>query len=186
VNTSLLGQNTLNTSKPTSKFLQSIEKDIQSSLNDVASALAKSLRIHDFYSGHLLNYCEGYYTPGPIANLTADPSKNVTFCSNHTSFFHFDPAAVIQNELKPGLNISDLKWPSAIQDGIRAVELATKVMFVLYCVGAAAAGGALVGALLGVWASGRLSAVVNLMVALVCSPPILEMLTGVNADGEGL
>ena len=115
----------------------------------------------------LTSFNQGFYTPTPVANLTEQPSKNITFCSNHTALFNFDPAAIIQSELKPGLNLSDLQWPSAIQDGIRAVELGSKIMFVLYCMGAAATGIALVGALIGVFAAGRLSAFVNFMFAIV-------------------
>lgn len=65
------------------------------------------------------------------------------------------------------MNLTELKWPSAIQDTIRVVEVASKAMFVIYCIGAGAAGLALLGALVGVLASGRLSAVVNFMTSMV-------------------
>lgn len=110
---------------------------------------------------------KGYYTPGPIANPTVHPSKNVTKCSNQTAMFHFDPAQAIQNELKTGINLTDLKWPSEIEDGIQAAKLASNVMFVLYCIGIGAVGLALIGALIGVFASGRFPAMVNTMLSFV-------------------
>lgn len=113
---------------------------------------------------------QGYYTPSPVSNPTSHPSKNTTHCSNQSALFHFDPASVIQKELKPGLNLADLKWPSAIKDTIRVVKVATNAMFVIYCIGAAAAGLALIGALVGMFASGRLSAMVNFMTCMVCVP----------------
>ncbi len=163
----MLGQATFNTSKSSSKLLNSIESTIKSDLNKAVSDVAREFNIKDFYSAHILDYCEGYYTPGPVQNLTTTVSENVTHCSNQTTMFHFDPANVIQSELKPGINLTDLKWPSAIQDGIRAIELASKVMFVVYCIGASAVGVALLGAILGIFFSGRLSAVVNVMIATV-------------------
>lgn len=102
-----------------------------------------------------------------MANLTAHPSKNVTNCSNQTATFHFDPAKAIQNELKPGINLTDLKWPSKVQDGIEAVKLASNVMFVLYCIGIASVGFALVGAFVGVLVAGRFVAMVNIMLSFV-------------------
>ena len=167
VNTSMLGQSTFNTSKSSSKILSSIESTIKSDLNKAIGDIAKELNIHDFYSAHVLDYCEGYYSPSPVTNLTSSPSKNVTHCSNQTALFHFDPAAIIQSELKPGVNLTELKWPKAVQDAVRAAELASKVMFVLYCIGVGAVGLALLGAILSLFASGRLSALVNFMVGSV-------------------
>lgn len=167
LNTSMLGQATFNTSKSSSGLINSIQATIQKDLNKAISDIAKRLDIHDFYSAHVLDFCEGFYTPTPVANLTVNPNKNVTKCSNSTAMFHFDPAQIIQDELKPGINLTTLKWPSAIQDAVRTVQLASQVMFVLYCMGAAAVGLAMIGAMISVFASGRLSAVVNFMLASV-------------------
>ncbi|KAI4282344.1 MAG: hypothetical protein L6R38_003024 [Xanthoria sp. 2 TBL-2021] len=161
LNTSMLGRTTLDTSKSSSSLLNSIENSIKGEVNDLIADVAKALNIHDFYSAHLLNYCEGYFTPGPLANKTVDPDKNVTQCSNQTALFHFDPTAAIQKELKPGISLADLRWPSAIKDAVHAVEIASKAMFVLYCVGAAATGPALAGAFLGVLSDGRAAPLIN-------------------------
>lgn len=165
LNTSMLGRTTLDTSKTSSSILKSIKNTVQKDVNEVISDVAKTLGIHDFYSAHILDYCEGYYTPSPFANLTSQPSKNISYCSNQTSFFHFDPAAVIQGELKPGVKLTDLSWPSAIQDGVHAVEDATDVMFVLYSIGATTTGVALIAALVGVRGVWRYSAITCVMLS---------------------
>ncbi|KAF6224820.1 hypothetical protein HO133_010014 [Letharia lupina] len=165
LNTSMLGRTTLDTSKTSSSILKSIKNTVQKDVNEVISDVAKTLGIHDFYSAHILDYCEGYYTPSPFANLTSQPSKNISYCSNQTSFFHFDPAAVIQGELKPGVKLTDLSWPSAIQDGVHAVEDATDVMFVLYSTGATTTGVALIAALIGVRGVWRYSAITCVMLS---------------------
>ncbi|KAL8979098.1 MAG: hypothetical protein Q9205_005484 [Flavoplaca limonia] len=161
LNTSMLGHTTLDTTENSSSLLDSIGNSIKGEVNDLIGDVAKALNIHDFYSAHLLNYCEGYFTPGPVANKTVDPDKNVTQCSNRTALFHFDPTAAIQKELKPGISLADLEWPSTIQDAVHAVEVASKAMFVLYCVGVAATGLALLGAFVGVFSDGRAAPLAN-------------------------
>lgn len=81
--------------------------------------------------------------------------------------FHFDPSAAIQKELKPGINLTDLEWPSAIKSAVRAVEVASKVMFVLYCISVGAVGLALIGAFGGLVREGRLAAIGNNIISLV-------------------
>lgn len=195
LNTSMLGRTTLDTSKTSSSILKSIKNTVQKDVNEAISDVAKTLGIHDFYSAHILDYCEvcpiipayrsterlmltlllqkGFYTPSPIANLTSQPSKNITHCSNETSFFHFDPGAIIQNELKPGVNLTDLSWPSAIQDGVHAVEDATDVMFVLYFIGATTTGVALIAALVGLREVWRYSIITCLILSSVGHPQVL-------------
>ncbi|KAL8833867.1 MAG: hypothetical protein Q9170_004044 [Blastenia crenularia] len=163
----MLGRLTLDTSKSSSPLLNSIENSINGEVNDLIADVARKLNIHDFYSAHLLDYCEGFYTPGPIANATVDPHKNVTRCSNHTAMFHFDPTSVIQKELKPGVNLTDLQWPSAIKDAVHAVKIASRAMFVLYCIGVALTGLALIGAFFGVLSGGRIAALGNNALSLL-------------------
>ena len=85
----------------------------------------------------------------------------MTRCSNRTALSHFDPTAIIQKELAPGYNLSDLHWPSQIEDGVRAIETASKVMFVFYCIGIGLAGFAVLGALFLVFTDGITSALLN-------------------------
>lgn len=163
-------------SSSSSSLLGALENDLKGGINKLAGDIAQALDLHDFYSWHILDYCEGYYTPSPITNATSDPAKNVTHCSNQTTFFHFDPTAVLQSELKTGINLSELKWPQAIEDAVQAVGVATNAMFVLYCIGVATAGVAVLGSVMGLLAGGRFSALVNLMLAMVgCSPTWLTI-----------
>lgn len=54
----MLGPTTLDTTKTSSPILKSIENTIQKDVNEVISDVAKTLDIHDFYSAHILDYCE--------------------------------------------------------------------------------------------------------------------------------
>ena len=175
----------INTSSTSSSFINGIESDLAGKINGAVNDIAKVIGIHDFYSAHILDYCEvhlrrsplyttpgltsfqGFYIPTAVANETIHPTKNLTRCSNHTALFHFDPTAILQSELRSGVSLSDLNWPSSIQKAINTVAIASKVMFVLYCVGAAFAGLAIIGAIIGLLNGGRLSAMFNFMLDFV-------------------
>jgi hypothetical protein len=165
LNASRLGHTTLfNTTDGDGGFfsnlLNNIEGDLDNLINNATSDIADDLNLHDFYSAHIMTYCEGFYEDN--GNTTDSHAKeNITYCSNRTALFHFDPTAIIENELAPGVNLSDLHWPQGIEDGIRAVELASKVMFVFYVIGITFAGFAILSAVWGVFANGRMSAFVN-------------------------
>ena len=167
----MLGEFSTNTTSSSggSSWLSSLEGDLEGDINGLINDLAKKLNIHDFYSAHLLDYCEGYYTPLPISNATEQPSKNVTYCSPRNASFSFDPTAILESELDPKYNLSDLKWPSEIKDVVVTLEIASKVMFVLYCIGVGLTGLALMGAIVGFLVGGRLIAAMNFMVDLVRS-----------------
>ena len=85
----------------------------------------------------------------------------MTHCSNRTSLFVFDPTEILGNELNKTISLSDLKWPSAIQDAVKAVQIASRVMFICYSIGAACAGVAVLGAIAGILFWSRLTAFVN-------------------------
>ena len=56
----MLGRTTLDTSKTSSTVLKTIKNTIQKDVNEAISDVAKTLNIHDFYSAHILDYCEVY------------------------------------------------------------------------------------------------------------------------------
>jgi hypothetical protein len=118
---------------------------IEGIVNSAVTDLAKEFGVEDFYSLHLMDYCEGTFTPGPLPNATLKASsihRNVTYCSNRTAMVNFDPTAALQrtlNESGTGITLADLHWPSQIEDGIRDLKVAINVTFVLYCIGAALA-----------------------------------------------
>ena len=131
-----------------------IEGDLQSFENDVADKLASKLGIKQWYSLHLMDMCEGTYAP----NATAKKAHyNTSSCSNMTTMYHFNPTAEINKELqKSGLdiNITSLDWPDNIQKGLNKLNDALDAMFVLYCIGIAAAGLAILTALVAIFLSG--------------------------------
>lgn len=59
----MLGRTKLDTSKPSSSILKSVKNAISKDANEAVSDVAKALNIHDFYSAHLLDYCEVRYVP---------------------------------------------------------------------------------------------------------------------------
>ncbi|KAK5127201.1 hypothetical protein LTR85_008563 [Meristemomyces frigidus] len=175
LNTSEIGSTLFNTSKSSSNpfisFIDNVTNSIESDLSDDLSSFAKDLGLHDFYSAHILDYCEGYYTPGPVPNATMskhDIHRNVTSCSNKTAGYTFDPRTTLQQELaKSGhsnINLTDLDWPSDVDKGLHALRVASKAMFILYCIAIAFIGVAFVLALVCIFFDGRLSAFVNVLV----------------------
>lgn len=54
----MLGQTSFNTSKTSSSLLNSIAEDVHKGMNGVVADLTEHLNILEFYSAHLLDYCE--------------------------------------------------------------------------------------------------------------------------------
>ena len=135
----------------------------------IVHSVAQALNIHDFYSMHVLDYCEGYYEPTAVANATSQPSKNVTFCEQPGAMFTFNITEILQRELRGGVTLADLHWPDDIQNALDVLDVATRVMFVMYCVGIGLVGAAMLSALLGIFASGVLHAWLNALLDLVAA-----------------
>ncbi|TVY35960.1 hypothetical protein LOCC1_G007353 [Lachnellula occidentalis] len=183
LNTSTLGHNlidkaattTSSTAKPTATSVGSflsgikhnitdtIEGDLNGAINDVADKLSKKLGIKQWYSLHLMDSCEGTYAP----NATKKGADlNITTCSNETAMFHFNIEKHLNQQLEAGglhINLTDLDFPDDIQKGMNDLTTALNATFVLYCIGIAAAGLAILTALLAFFLSGsRLMAIGNL------------------------
>lgn len=191
LNTSRIGQNVLSeldssssssSSNSVLSWIQnatsSISSDITDELNDavnsVVESIAEDLGLQDFYSAHLMDYCWGDYTPQAVANSTVHADqihKNVSGCSNSTAMFHFDPTEVLErslNESGLGITLDDLNWPDDIQQGLDALRIAYKAMFVLYCIAVGLSFLVLAGSVAGIFLTGgRLSAFINVMLALL-------------------
>ena len=114
------------------------------------------------------------YIPGPVVNGTCENCvkpgtihKNVTHCSNTTVNNHFDPKNTIAEQLKKHTNgeidLTNLHWPQEISDGLNALKDAQKAVFVLYCIAIVSICLALAFASLGIFRTGRLSALANMM-----------------------
>ena len=117
---------------------QAIAGSVRNGLGHAAGDLAKALGLHDFYSAHLLNFCEGYFVPGAIPNASVPQSsisKNVTACSNMTTKQIFDPQSILQQQLSnSGVSIADIQWPEQITAGLDTLRAAQRAMVVLYYV----------------------------------------------------
>lgn len=67
--------------------------------------------------------------------------SNISEANGQTD--HFDVSDQIGSELKAGkfhLDLSDIHWPSDIQNGLNSLNIAFDAIFVLYAIGTAAAG----------------------------------------------
>ena len=82
--------------------------------------------------------------------------------------YNFDPRQVLQKELnKTGhsnINLTDLKWPHQIDDGLNALKVASEATFVLYCIAIAFMAVAMLSALLSFFFEGRLSSFINVVI----------------------
>lgn len=179
LNVSALGETLFEENRPESdnpitNLLNEIPDRIGEAINDKIGEVAERIGIQDWYSAHLLNYCEGQYTPAEAPNATlslSDIGKNITNCSDTQAMYKFNPTQIIEDALNrtTGLEITleDLKWPEDIQTGINALNALMGAMFVLYVIAICLIFVTLVSALLGLFLSGRLSACVNFLVAVL-------------------
>ena len=171
LNTSRLGHIDFNSTLG-SGILNSLENELGDQAEDIVTGvvddIAEVLNIHDFYSVHLLDYCEGYYEPSPVINATnTNPSKNFARCTDPKPFARFNPTEILQSELRPGISLSDLQWPSEVETAVQAIEIAMRAMFVLYCIGIGSAGLSIIGALITFFTHGLFGATINFMLDLV-------------------
>lgn len=67
LNVSQIGQNLLNASEsttssnPLSNLFHDITNSIEGEINDGIGSLAREIGVHDWYSAHILDYCEGMW-----------------------------------------------------------------------------------------------------------------------------
>ena len=121
--------------------LDSFTNWVEDEIKDGINSLAQILGVHDFYSAHIMTFCEGYYVPGPVPNATVKAGtidKNVTACSNKTAMFTFDPRKTLTKELNEStdglVDLSKLDWPDKVDNGLAALKAAQRAVFILYCV----------------------------------------------------
>lgn len=159
-------------SDPLTAWIHNLTNTISNEINDDLHSFAQSLGVHDFYSAHILDYCEGYYTPTALPNASFplhSIHKNITSCSNRTAFYHFNPTASLQRELNASghgyINLtSSLHWPAAVKDGLDALKVAQRAAFLLYCIAIGLIAAATLVASVSVVLAGRLSACIDLLV----------------------
>ncbi|KAF7177399.1 hypothetical protein CNMCM7691_005604 [Aspergillus felis] len=96
---------------------------------------AKKPGMHDFYSIHVMSYCEGFLD----LNETGQ-RKNMTGCSDRTALFSFNPSEVLLKETGNTTSLADMGWPTAVSDDFHAFQITSKSMGVFYCIGVGTAG----------------------------------------------
>jgi hypothetical protein len=174
LNTSAIGQTLLTPSSDSSlssTLLNLIPDSLETSINNEIGEIRQKLGVEDWYSMHMLNFCEGQYTPDESANATlkiGDIKKNVTECEKNRAMYKFDPTAIIEDALnKTGVDVTlaDLNWPEDIQRGIDALNALMAAMFVLYVIAICLIFVTLVASVFAVLSSGRLSACVNFLIS---------------------
>ena len=181
LNTSAVGQTLIDSSSSSDSTVSnllnlipdSITNGITDEINEQIDAFRERIGIEDWYSAHMLNYCEGQYTPDEVANATLsedDISKNVTECSKSRAAYKFDPTAIIQQAIdKTGVDVTleDLQWPDDIQSGINTLNALMVAMFALYVIAICLIFLTLVTSVIGILTSGKLSACLNIGLALL-------------------
>jgi hypothetical protein len=82
--------------------------------------------------------------------------------------FTFNPKDIIQRELdEEGHNstvFNELDWPQGIDEGLHALRITARAMFVLYCIAIGFIGIALLSAIVSIFFDGRISALFNIIV----------------------
>ncbi|KAK6369035.1 hypothetical protein LTR64_007195 [Lithohypha guttulata] len=183
LNTSRLGYlgESFNTSDGDGGLLDSLLNNAQGELNDLindaTTDIASALNISDYYSVHLMNYCEGMYEPnGTVAAENGtEVDKNTTYCSPRNALFHFNVTDIVASVLPDEIDLSDLNWPDAITDAQNTIRTASIATVVLYIIGIVFTGLALFGALFSIFTDGRLSACLNILLDFIA---FLALTTG--------
>lgn len=160
--------NTHKTSWLTFRFFSSFQLDTSASEPTAAiqsapgkNTTAADLGLKDFYTIHVLTYCEGNFQDDNHHHH----AMQVTNCSHRRAPFAFNPASV---ELKAGFNISDINWPDDITDDFDVMAMTTKAMSVLYIIGMAATGVSFLMEILLTQAGGKPSMFAHLFFTVVC------------------
>ncbi|KEF61250.1 uncharacterized protein A1O9_02815 [Exophiala aquamarina CBS 119918] len=145
-------------------LVNDLQEDINDLINDASSDIAEALNLPDFLSVHVMDFCQGTYSPN---STVRNPSMNTTECSNRTTLFHFRPTKIVEDALPDGITLEDIHWPSEIQDAERAIRIASNAMVVCYIIGIVFAGLAIFTAIWAIFSSGRLSALINFVIDML-------------------
>lgn len=98
--------------------------------------MAGAPHLHDFYSVHLLNFCQGDFAADPApdgAAPDAETSRHVTSCSSLTLSGSMNLRAMIEERTGAiGAHLLKSAWPEEIDRGLTALQSAQHAMLVLY------------------------------------------------------
>lgn len=165
LNTSQIGAGLVNKVQTSSSTVNSIINGlgIGGAISSLTNSVAHYLGVEDFYALHVLDYCEGSYTPRSVPNATVgfkDIHQNVTRCSNRGSGVNFTPGQAIQQTLDrtgTGITLEDLHWDKNIDTQVKTIQILLKVMLGFYCLAIGFAFFTMIGALISLFkpTSGR-------------------------------
>ncbi|KAH8884739.1 hypothetical protein GQ53DRAFT_376505 [Thozetella sp. PMI_491] len=100
--------------------------------NDIADKLADSLGIREFYSLHVLDICEGTFSP----NVTAvGATANVTSCTTPFKTAEYNVTALFDHELQVGplhINLEDIGFTQDLQHAFDALPDLLKALGVIF------------------------------------------------------
>lgn len=100
--------------------------------NDIADKLAAKLGIKEFYSLHVMDACEGDFTPNATAK---DAGFNVTSCTEPLKTAQYNITAKVDHELSVGpmkLNLADLGFTKDLQDEFNKIPHLLMALAVIY------------------------------------------------------
>ena len=147
----------------------SIEGALQDGLNDVtggiADLLADELGISEWFSLHVMTYCEGQYRPNATAH---NAGLNVTDCSNSSPNNRLNLTEILDQQLRVGpveVSLADFDWPSDVQDAIQMLNNVLLGLFVLYVLTMAFSGLTILGTLVAVFLMSRGVILINMIIA---------------------
>jgi hypothetical protein len=106
--------------------------------DQIANELSQRIGIKQWYSMHMLDVCEGNYSPSATAS---GAGYNASKCWAPQPMYDINIANIINNELQLGplgqyLNLDNIAWPQGLTDGINTTNKFLDITFILYCVGA--------------------------------------------------
>lgn len=151
-----------------SDIINSAQADVNELINNATAEVASQLNISDFYTVHVMNYCEGQYTPSAAAAVVGeDVSEDTTYCSPRNALFHFNVTEIVSNALPAPITLGDISWPQAVTDAQNTIRAASIAAVILYILAIVFTGLAFLGAVFGFFTSGRLSACCNVIIDLL-------------------
>ncbi|POS75664.1 SUR7 protein [Diaporthe helianthi] len=118
--------------KAAGKGLDALQ-DIQ---NDIADKLAQELGIKEFYSIHLVDLCQGNFSPKPT---DPDATFDVENCTEPFNYNLLNVTALLDKQLGVGpfqLNLADLGLTNEIQDKLEDIPKIIQAIVAMYIIAA--------------------------------------------------
>lgn len=117
-----------------------ITDEINSLIGEAADEITEKLGISEWYSLHVMNWCEGDFAPN---SSVVGAWYNITNCTERSAGIHFNLTEILNHEISVGpleLNTDQIPIPDAIQNAIEDLNSALLALFVLFVLGAALSG----------------------------------------------